>query len=293
LVVDQLALLIAVREASGAADAAGTEMVASNASLSYALTIYIIPHSLVTVSLTTVLFTRMSAAAAAGDIDAVRADLSYGVRTSSAFSLLATAVIVVLALPLTRLLLPGISDAEVQVVAPVLIPLALGLVPLGMTLLVKRVFFAFEDGRTVFMLSLPMSAVFIAFTLASGKLLPPQWWVVGIGLGQTLSFVAGAALRFASLRDRLHGLDGARMGWLHLRAGAAAALTGELGWLALHMFPAQGGESVMVAAAAVCVVGGGMCVVYLLLLRSMGVRELADFARPLIASARRRLKRGR
>jgi putative peptidoglycan lipid II flippase len=281
LLFSQGAMWVAIKLSSGAGAAAGPDrVVASNAVLSQALMIYIIPHSLVTVSLTTALFTRMSEHAIAGKLGRVRRDLSYGIRTTSAFSFLFTALFVVLALPVCRVVQPGVTLPEVEAMVGPVVAMSLGLVPLGMTLLIKRVFFALEDGRTLLALQIPMSLLFAGFSLVSVWLLDPGWWVTGIALGQTLSFLAGAVLRLASLRDRLGGVDGPRLAWMHARAGVAAAVTGELGWLLLQAFPGQGGASVATALAALAVVGPVMAVLYLVALAALGVRELTAFALP-------------
>ena len=288
LIVDQAAMWVAVLTATAAPQAAGDDLVAGNMALTNALATYIIPHSLITVSLTTALFTRMSKAAQAYNLTAVREDLSYGIRTTSVFSFFFTAVMVVLAQPIIRVIFAGSGPAVIRAYASVLIPLALGLVPLGITLLVRRVFFALDDGRTVFWLQVPMSAVWVGFILLCRAWLAPAWWVVGIALGQTLSFLAGAVLRLVSLQARLRGIDGRRLAWLHLRAAVAALLTGELGYL-LTKILAFGDltESVGAALATLVVVGPVMAVAYVVLLKVMRVKELGEFLSPALAKLRR------
>jgi putative peptidoglycan lipid II flippase len=281
LLVDQVAVWMAYKLASGAPEAAGGTG-PGNAVLTYALAIYVIPHSLVTVSLTTALFTRMSEAASLGDVDGVRSDLSFGMRTTSAFTLFATAALIVLALPLARLLFPATEFWQVQAVAEALVPLSLGLVPLGMTLLIKRVFFAFEDGRTVFAFQIPMAVVFMGVSLVAVRILPPTWWVVGICLAQTLSYVAGVVLRLQSLRARLGGIDGRRLASMHARAGLAAIVSGEMGWMALRLVPGAG-QSVGWSAVALAGIGCLMAALYLTLLWVLRVRELSQFLAPLLA----------
>lgn len=286
LVFSQAAMWLAIRLASAAPGAAPGQPVASNTVFTWALSIYIIPHSLITVSLTTALFTRMSEHVQAGDMALVRRDLSYGIMTTSAFSFLFTALLVVLALPLARLLQPGITLPEVEAMTGPIVAMSLGLVPLGMTLLIKRVFFALEDGRTLLALQVPMSALFAGFSLVCFWLLPPAWWVTGIGLGQTLSFLAGAILRLTSLRDRLDGIGGGELAWMHARAGAAALLAGEAGWLVLRLFPGGGAASLPTAIAALAAGGTLITLVYLLASRLLGVTQLSDFAAPLISRLR-------
>jgi putative peptidoglycan lipid II flippase len=286
LVVSQGAMWVAVKLASGAAEAAGPgQVVASNAAFTYALATYIIPHSLITVSLTTALFTDMSEAVQRWDYGAVRRDLSYGIRTTSAFSFFFTAALVVLAVPLVRVLFLGVPWADVHAIAGVLVALSLGLVPLGITLLIKRVFFAFEDGRTLFWLQVPMSGLWVVFSLASVKWLPPAWWVIGIGLGQSLSFLAGAVLRLNTVRDRLRGVDGPQLALMHLRGLVAAGVCGVAGYFGLRALPYG---TVAGSLLALVVVGLGMAVIYAAVLRVLGGRELADFAGPMLARLRRR-----
>ncbi|MDR0431780.1 MAG: hypothetical protein LBH48_00455, partial [Bifidobacteriaceae bacterium] len=273
LIVDQVAVWVAYRTASSGA----AEGVAANSVLTHALTLYVIPHSIITVSLTTALFTQMSQAAGRGDLNGVRDSLSLGMRTIAAFMAFFTAALIVLALPLARVILPATGDlAGIQEVSRVVVPLALGLIPLGITLLIKRVFFAFEDGQTVFTFQLPMSGLFIVGCLVSTKILPPSWWVVGIGLSQSLSYVAGSVLRLNTLRDRLVGVEGRRFASTMTRCTLAAAVAGEVGWLELTLFPGIG-TSVTWSLAAVACVGLTMALIYLALCRAMQVNELTDF----------------
>jgi putative peptidoglycan lipid II flippase len=284
LALDQVAVWVAYRTASSAA----AEGAAANSVLTHALTLYVIPHSIITVSLTTALFTQMSAAAGRNDLPGVRASLSLGMRTIAAFMAFFTAALIVLALPLARVVLPATADLDgIAEVSRAVVPLALGLIPLGITLLIKRVFFAFEDGQTVFAFQIPMSALFILGCLVSTRILPPDWWVIGIGASQTLSYLAGAVLRLGTLRDRLMGVDGPRVAWTMARTALAAAVAGELGWLALSLFPGIG-VSVGWSALALVTVGLGMASAYVALCRAMRVGEVEDFLRPLLAARSRR-----
>ncbi|MCL2787214.1 MAG: murein biosynthesis integral membrane protein MurJ [Micrococcales bacterium] len=289
LIMEQIATWLAYKMASGATQAAGGAMVPANATLTYALTIYVIPHSLITVSLTTALFTTMSQAAGRGDIAAVRRTLSYGIRTTSAFTLFASAFLITLGAPLCRLLFFAVDRAAVEAISRALIPLSLGLVPLGITLLIKRVFFAFEDGRTVFAFQVPMSLLFMAGCLVSVYWLEPQWWVVGIGLAQTLSYIAGVVLRLDSLRFRIGGVDGRRVAWLLARCTVAALVAGEVGHVIVQALP-PALDSLASSALTLAAAGLAMVLVYGLCLRTMAVRELSDFLGPALTRLTRRGK---
>ena len=273
--------------AQPAGERAGIAHVAANAALSQATIIYVIPHALITVSIITAIFTRMSDAAVQGDVASVRTDFSYGLRTIGLFTTFFTAEFIVLSVPLTRLLLPGLQTEDVRVIAQVLVPLAAGLIPTGMTALIQRVFFAFGRPSTVFWIQLLVSLIGIALSLVTVSVLPVQWWVVGIGASQTISFSVGAGLRLRSLRALLGGsLDGARVVSTFLRVVLAGLTIGILGWAAMRLLPTASQSSITGAALSFTGVSVAMLAVYVGLLRLMHVRELSDFVAPAVARLR-------
>ncbi|MBD8079972.1 murein biosynthesis integral membrane protein MurJ [Cellulosimicrobium arenosum] len=272
-----------------------TLTVAGNAAYTQALMIYLLPHSLVTVSIATALFTGMSAAAHAGDVARVRYDLSRGVRTVGVFTVLATAVLVVLALPITKLLVPTVTAASGQAVAQVLVAMAFGLVPLGGMVLMKWVYYAFEDGRTVFWIQVPGTVVLVGVSWLATRTLDPHWWVVGVAAAMSLSNIVAVALRTAGLRRTLRGLDGPRIVRMHVKAILAALASAGAGWGVLQVFAQVLGSiyglSWWEAAVVVAVAGIVMVTVYVVLLRLLRVRELDELAAPIVGRARRLLRR--
>lgn len=287
VVLDQVGVLITTRIATTADTVAtvGGE-VAGNMAYSQALMIYLLPHSLVTVSIATALFTSISTAAQAGRTDQVRHDLSHGIRTVGVFTVIAGTVLVVLAEPALRALIPSMTPDGAAAVAPVLVAMSLGLVPFGAMVLMKWVFFAYEDGQTVFWLQVPVFAVLVLGSVASMWWLPAQWWVVGIGASLTLSNVAGVAARARGLSLLLGGVDGAAIVRTHVRAFVAAAVAAAVGVLVRSALPdasASWGASVVTCI----VVGAVMALVYYVGLRLMKVREIDFLRRTLVRVVRR------
>jgi len=285
---------------TGAPDAfSGALAVAGNAAYTQALMIYLLPHSLVTVSIATALFTGMSAAAHAGDLARVRHDLSRGVRTVGVFTVFATVVLVVLALPITKLLVPSVDAASGEAVSEVLRAMALGLVPLGGMVLMKWVYYAFEDGRTVFWIQVPGTLVLVGVSWLATQALAPQLWVVGIGLAMSVSNLVAVALRTVGLRRTLRGLDGARILRLHVKAGLAAVVSAVAGWGVLRGFVVLTGDgpdgiyglSWWQAVVVVSVAGAVMTAVYAGGLKLMRVRELDQLAGPVVGRVRRLVRR--
>jgi putative peptidoglycan lipid II flippase len=298
LAVGQVGFLVATQVMT-AADRTARELsgegvvVAGNAVYTAAFGLYMLPHSLVTVSLLTALFTRLSTHAAHDDVAAVRTDFSHGARTIGVFTVFATAVLAVLALPVLRVVIPPQTPAEAAATAPVVVALSLGVAALGTWSLCQRVFYAYEDARSLFWIQVAMAAVVAGGSLAARGLLEPRWWVTGIAASMSLSHVVGTVLAVAGLRRRLDHLGTSRVLRLYVRAGLAAAVAGGAGWAVVHAvgaLPPDGtplGTGMLRAAALCAVTGLLMTAVYVGLLRLMRVRELTDLAAPLLRRVRR------
>lgn len=261
-------------------------VVAGPAAYSQALMIYLLPHSLVTVSIATALFTGMSAAANARKTAVVRADLSRGLRVIAVFTIFATAALIVLALPITKLLIPTGSPASIVAISQVLIAMSIGLFPLGGMVLMKWVYYAYEDGRSVFLIQLLGTALLLGSAYASTMFLDARWWVVGVAAAMSLSNILVIMLRAAGLRRRLEGLDGARITRLLVRVLLASVIAAGAGWLVMQPFGDLYGLSWGRAFVVAAVTGFVMTAVYLILLRLMHVQELNDLAKPLLSKIR-------
>lgn len=284
VLLDQVAVLVTANITSGAPQAASAGIadaaVAGPGAYSQALMIYLLPHSLITVSIATALFTGMSAAAAGGDVAKVREIVSRGMRVIGVFTVFATAVFLVLSRPIVKIIVPTLNADSLSAVGNVLAAMSLGLAPLGAMVLMKWVYFAFEDGRTVFLIQIPVTIVLVVGAGAVWLLAPGQWWAVGAALAMSASNLVAVLLRVRGMRDRLEGLDLARIVRLHVQLVVSAVIAALLGWLVLHVWGFTPGDSWIHAVAVTLLVLTTMISVYVLALRIMGVSELASLAAP-------------
>ena len=120
---------------------------ASIAAVDYAWLIFMLPHSVITVSIATAYFTRMSEHAAADDLDRVRDDLSGAIRGITLIINLAAAVLLVIAYPFAAVFETA-SFADTAALGNVVIAFTLGLVPFSTLFVVQRTFYALGDTRT-------------------------------------------------------------------------------------------------------------------------------------------------
>ena len=297
VIVEQVGLAFAVQVASAANPKGLDPTIAGNAAYFYALLIYLLPHSLVTVSLLTALNTSMAKSHAAGDVEGVRNDVAKGLRITATFTSFATVALIVLAPWLVRMVMPRVHLDQVHSVAPVLVALALGMVPLGAMVLVKRTYFVLEDARGIFFIHIPMTITWVAVAYAGKQFLDHRWWTVGVALGLSLSNVVGLTLRAGGLRKRLGGLGGREVSRVHVMSALAAVVAGLVGFaLRLWVLPTiddwHGGTlGVYLVGGFVCVVTGSvMALVYVLILKAAGVQDVNSVISRVTGRLRRNVR---
>jgi putative peptidoglycan lipid II flippase len=280
LVVGQLGLVLVSRVANRAGQDAGQ---ASTGRFVYdtAYLLFMLPHSLVAVSVVTAVFTRMSHAVVTDRLDAVRADVSVALRTTGVATVVATAAFAVLGQDLTSLLFATNSRATAAGLAWTTTAMVIGLVPFSAQYLFQRVFYAFGDARTPFWVQVLVVALWSAGNLLAGARLTGAAVVVGIGVAMSVSNIVGAVALAVLVRRRIGGIDGTRVLSTYVRCAVAAVLAGILGWAAAaatHLFAGDGARGAVLAL----VVGGGVLLLaYVAGLRLLRVRELNDLAAPL------------
>jgi len=270
--------------ASKAGSSAGLE-VAGKISYSNAFLIFMLPHSLVTVSLVTALFTRMSRAAHEGDLGEVRADVSRGLRLTAVATVPATLGALVLGFAATATLYPANSETSTRGIAMVMMAMMLGLVPFGVLYLLQRVFYAFEDARTPFRIQIVVTVVATIANLAS-LLLPVQWIAVGVGAGQALSNLAGLVVGLVLVRRRLEVLPLGDVARTYARIGVASVLAAAVAYVVL-----LGLGQVLHGKVynPVALVSGALvfATIYVAAARRLRVREIDDLVSPVLARMRR------
>lgn len=199
-------------------------------SLFFAQSIILVVTAVVVASISTVLLQRLSQHYNSGDRAAASADLR-DVMTRIASVTVPIAGLLVSLGPLVGEVLFARGNTSVEssrFIGLVLSILAIGLLPNALHNVMLRPFFATSDGRSPFFSALRIGLVAIVVSLLSSVLLPPEWVVLGLAVGYTLSFSAEIPFKLRRLRSAV-GFGGTReltrgLLWL-LMAGAVAAVT--------------------------------------------------------------------
>lgn len=254
---------------------------------SLAFTIFMLPHAFIAVSIITALFPRLSAAAAAGDIERLKADFRRGLMLPMVANVPVMVFIMVAAAPIVAFIYSGTSGEPIVLASIVLVVMVLGIVPFGIDLLCYRLFFAIEDGKS----PLLMQAVLTGTSLLSGAvtlLVDPKWAIAIVAAGQTLGNVASSATGVYLLRKRFGSLGLGQIVDSTARIGVAAAVAGLLASGTITVLspilgepsapPTSAFTRLFTMGTVVSFSGVFFVVVYVALAHVLKVREIRDLA---------------
>jgi len=211
VLVTQIGGLVQTAVASTAAAGRDSSIgVASVAAAAIAWLIFMLPHSVVTVSVATAYFTRMSQHAAAGEMSSFKTDLTNGLKVIGLVSVISSALLMLLAYPVARVF-AGEYPATIAL-GNVIMALMVGLVPFSFVYMMQRAFFALEDTRTPFVFTSIQIAFHIAGSLALGATMPKQWLVVSLSLLTGSTIVLQGLIAYFLLKRKIGGLKGYGIG---------------------------------------------------------------------------------
>ena len=294
IVVGQLGLVVMSRvltRATQLGQAAG-DPVAGLAAFNPAYLIGMLLHGLITVSLITALYTRLSEAASRGDHRSVMGYHHQGLRLPSVLLVPAVILVGVLAPYVAATLFFKNTLQETRAIAVVLTGLIWLVIPMAWTYLNDRVFYAHQMTWMTFRLQCVTTSLSTVAALVAATL-DPSLTAFALSLGQAFAYVVGAGVGFYVLR-RQHGNLGLRTtGLIYVKLAVPALVTAlALSW-AIHTFLPDLGETRgvrgLVGGAVVLGVAGVIqLTVTWAVAHTLGVREIGAALEPFT----RRLRRG-
>ncbi|MFM6971007.1 MAG: murein biosynthesis integral membrane protein MurJ [Rhodoluna sp.] len=278
VLVTQIGGLVQTVVASSAVSSRSNNLaIASVAAAGIAWLVFMLPHSIATVSIATAYFTKMSHHVQENRIDLLKNDLAAGLRTISMVSVLATAAIIVLAYPIARVFVG--EYPSLVALGNVLIALIIGLLPFSFVFMMQRAFYALEDTRTPFIFTCVQIALHITGSITMSFLVPDEWLVVGLSLLTSTTVTVQALIAYSLLRRRIGSLKGQ-----HIFTGTgyfaiAGLVAGLMGYVMLQTIGGFGEgafvvKSVLTAGLGSIMVGFVILAVYLVLLKLFRVREI-------------------
>lgn len=264
--------------------------IASVAAMSIAWLIFMLPHSVATVSIATAYFTRMSEHAMDKNFDELKKDLVEGLRTIAMISVLATTALIVLAYPVSRVFVGELPGAVA--LGNVVIAMVVGLLPFSFVFMIQRAFYALEDTRTPFIFTFVQVVVNITGSVLVWLYVEDIWLVVGLSLVTSTSILIQSLLSFALFRRKYGALGQGRLALATTKFVSAALVAGGVGYL---MLQALGGtvsgafpiDSVLSSVVSCVTIGLVISLVYILILKLLKVKEVEILLAPVVRLLRR------
>lgn len=242
--------------------------------------IFMLPYSVIVLSIGTPYFTQISEHAAAGRDDEVRADISRSIRTLLFFIVAATAAVAAAAIPASRVFTQTADDA--QAAALVLLCYLLGLIPLTILFIVQRTFYAYDDTRTPFWFTIFQCVLIVgtalgALGLREAGIIPLTSLAAAVALGQSIASIVQTIVATWLLHRKIGGLQVgswmAAIGRFAL-AGIPAGLAGWGTFLLLGGVDGWTTADKIPGAVGTAIIGVVVVVVYLAILALLRAPEL-------------------
>jgi len=264
--------------------------IASVAAMSIAWLIFMLPHSVATVSIATAYFTRMSLHAFEKKFAELKSDLADGLRTIAMISVLATTGLIVLAYPISRVFVGEIPSAIA--LGNVVIAMVIGLLPFSYVFMIQRAFYSLEDTRTPFIFTTVQMVFNVAGSLLVAMYIEPVWIVFSLSLVTSGSIFIQSLLAFILFKRKFGSLGHSHLTMATLKFVIAAVVSGTIGFAILQ---ALGGAkpgafpvlSVLAAATTCALIGSVMTLVYLLVLKLLKAEEIDTLIKPIRAFLKR------
>lgn len=279
VLVSQIGGLVQTVVASRAvADRGEGPAIASVAAAAIAWLIFMLPHSVVTVSVATAYFTKMSEHVQQQRIDLMRVDLRSALRIVVLVNVFSSLALILLSLPVARVFV-GEYDSTVAL-GNVLFATMFGLIPFGMVFMLQRAFYALEDTRTPFVFTSIQIAFHIAGSIYLFFTMESQFLVMSLAGLTSATILIQALAAYLLLRKRIGRVGAPPKGQaLTLRVMVAGLLTSIVGYLTILGLGGidQGSlalETIVGALAVIFTTGMAMLVVYLFTLKLLKVPEI-------------------
>lgn len=237
LLVSQLGVISTTNLASAAtawSDTTGNPA-ASLTAYNFAFMIYMVPQSLIAVTLATAIFTRLANNASEGNMLAVARDYQAGVKLITMLSMLSVAILITSAVPMMQMITPNRGTEAASLFAPVLVALVLGIPSTGIVMISQRVFFAFEDAKPVFLMGIVPTVLQLIVGWTIYFTTGPEWWTVGAAAAETVCRVVQGFIAIVWVARKVPAVNAGKILAAYLLYFMAFVVAATAGWLVLKV----------------------------------------------------------
>ena len=270
--ISQVSYLVTVNLSTGAAVKSlnnGIETGVGFTPFSNALLIYMLPHSIITISVVTALLPALSKLAHEKKSPLIHDQLVSAMRLVGLVTVPSSIAFLFFGPLMTETLFFGISLADSNYLGYTLSALALGLAPMSVNLIALRGLNSFENVKLQVLSNAIMNIVAVIVSIIVAFTLPPEWVTVGLAGSLALSYYFGAWSTIRLLRRYEISIAISEVFGFYLKLTALALLVSVPIWFFRDLIP--GGNMVrLFVVLAVCGVG------YLVLCKIARVSEITS-----------------
>jgi putative peptidoglycan lipid II flippase len=277
VLVNQIGYLIVVNIATAAsvkAKALGLALGVGFTPYANAYLIFVLPHSIFTVSLVTALLPRISAAAADKHVDAVRNEISTALKMIGVATVPAAFAFLFFGPLMATVLYAGTDPANARQIGYVLAGFSLGLIPFSASHLLLRGFYAFEDTKSPVGINLILNLVMVALSIVAHFFLPLRWVVVGLAGAFAIAYFVSIRITVNKLGKRIGSLSGNGIMRTHVRLGFASLVAMAPAYVIARTVSSFAGKGALGSLVSLVISGPIFLAIYLFLARRLRVAEV-------------------
>ena len=279
--VNQLAYVVVTRLATSANVQAIAEGATAAGLTTYqkAHLVFMLPHSVITVSLVTALLPQLSRVAHDGQLTTVGQQLGRAIRIVAVLVLPIAGIFVVIAPEIAQLLFGfGAATADsARLTGQVVQVFALGLLPFTLVYLLFRGWYALEDTRTPFLVTVVMNVVSLGISIPLFYAVPLAFKIQALAVAYILGYWVALFVAWRLLERRLGTLETRRTIRSLVRTVLAVSGGGIIGGL-VHLAFTDGSATTDRAALLVLIslVSAASLLTYIGLARLMHVEDVTQ-----------------
>lgn len=235
VLVNQIGFIVTTRLATLANVLASEANVVAQGLTTYqkAYLVFMLPHSVITISIMTALLPRMSRAAAEHDMPKVGAYISDGMRLVSVL-IIPAAVALGVAGPMIATVIFGFgagSGIAATYAGLVVVMFAIGLLPFSLFYVLLRGWYSLEDTKTPFFLTIVYNLLMVALSIALFQAAPVEVKVASLALGYSVAYWLTLGIAWFVLSRRVRPMSNRQTAWVLVRLLIAGVVAALVGWM--------------------------------------------------------------
>lgn len=291
VLINQIGYLIIVKVATSAAVQAKIEGITTGVGFtpySYAYFIFILPHSIITVSVITALLPKISRLAHEGKSDAVKKNLVDSLRNIAVVTAPSTILFIAFGTSIATLLYAGSTAADSRQIGLVLAGFAVGLIPFSTMPLLLRGFYAYEDTKSPVIINLFATGAMMVLAVAAEIIVPFQYVTIVLAVILGISNLIGTILAIRALEKRVGHFPKSSLLLTHIKLLALSLIAIAPGYLLFAVVKSWVGEGLIGTFSALALGGIVFAVTYIYGGRIAKVEEITTLYRQILSRFRRR-----